>query len=327
MEPRAVWAASDNSARSRSAIAPAARKRPLPAAEIDGVEVSWRFRTEMLTTMPASSAVDRRGDSRRRRRCRYRRDFARVILHFDPRAPRCKQRARAKRLSGRGEGLSLLHDIGDENDGLGVARLAARMGGFGRYLEAIAFFDRAGRLPLDGKLEAAFHDISGFDSRMRVSGDGNARLYRRFHEQRRIARRRTVRLRQNLARDAACCRGWRALSRRFGRNELRNSADRARRKACESSSREHHILPACVRIISAVRTDVDRKSFTIGLARRSWHARSPLPRGSTVAFVGAAPSRARDAKARRASDFRNQPTTSAACRLWPSLMPRAFIQS
>src|SRR5439155_24201406 len=100
------------------------------------------------------------------------RDFARVILHFDPRAPRCKQRARAKRLSGRGEGLSLLHDIGDENDGLGVARLAARMGGFGRYLEAIAFFDRAGRLPLDGKLEAAFHDISGFDSRMRVSGDG-----------------------------------------------------------------------------------------------------------------------------------------------------------
>jgi hypothetical protein len=25
--------------------------------------------------------------------------------------------------------------------------------------------------------------------------------------------------------------------------------------------------------------------------------------------------------------LRNQPTTSAACWLWPSLMPRAFIQS
>src|SRR6266404_9757744 len=55
-------------------------------------------------------------------------------------------------LSGRGEGLSLLHDIGDENDAFGIASLATRMGRFGRYLEAIAFFDHAGRLPLDGKL-------------------------------------------------------------------------------------------------------------------------------------------------------------------------------
>jgi hypothetical protein len=36
---------------------PAARKRPLPDAEIDGAEVSWRFRKEMLATMPASSAI------------------------------------------------------------------------------------------------------------------------------------------------------------------------------------------------------------------------------------------------------------------------------
>src|SRR5262249_24188309 len=56
-----VWAASDSSAPLRSALAPAARKRPLPAAGIDGAEVSWRFRTEMLTTMPASSAINRRG--------------------------------------------------------------------------------------------------------------------------------------------------------------------------------------------------------------------------------------------------------------------------
>jgi len=73
---------------------PAARKRPLPAAEIDGAEVSWRFRTE-LTTMPASSAVGRRGDSRRRGRRRYRGDFAQIILHFDPQALRGKQRASA----------------------------------------------------------------------------------------------------------------------------------------------------------------------------------------------------------------------------------------
>src|SRR6516162_2268915 len=54
----------------------------------------------------------------------------------------------------------------------------------------------------------------------------------------------------------------------------------------------------------------DRKSFTIGLARRSWDTRSPLSRGSAVVLAGQRP-RARDAEARRASDFRNQPTTSA----------------
>src|SRR6516225_12169863 len=41
MEPRGVWAASDSSARARSVMPPAARKQPLPAAEIDGAEVSW----------------------------------------------------------------------------------------------------------------------------------------------------------------------------------------------------------------------------------------------------------------------------------------------
>src|SRR5262245_40814364 len=154
---------------------------------------------------------------------------------------------------------------------------ATGVGRFRRYMEAIAFFDHPGRLPLDGELEAAFYDVRGFDSRMRVSGDGHARLYRRFHEQRRIARRRAVRLRQDLSCDTGRRRGWRALRRCFGRNELGNSADRARRKARESSSREHDILPACVRIISAVRTDADRKAFTLGLARRTRDARSPLP--------------------------------------------------
>src|SRR5215467_11754 len=86
--------------------------------------------------------------------------------------------SKAKRLGGRGEGLSLLHDIGDENDAPGVPRLATRMGRFRRDVEAVAFLDHPGRLPLDGKLEAALQDIGGFDSRMCVSGDGHARLYR-----------------------------------------------------------------------------------------------------------------------------------------------------
>src|ERR1700674_3052778 len=87
-----------------------------------------------------------------------------------------------KCLGWRCEGLSLLHNIGDENSGLGVARLATRMGRFGRYLEGIACFDRAGRLTLYGKLEAAFQDIGGFDARMRVSPDCHSRLYCRFHQ-------------------------------------------------------------------------------------------------------------------------------------------------
>src|SRR5262245_50340945 len=92
------------------------------------------------------------------------------------------KRAPAKRSGWRGEGLSLLHDIGDEDDALGVARLATRMGRFGRDVEAIAFLEHTGRLTLYRKLEAAFQHIGGFDSRMRVSRHGHARLYGRFHE-------------------------------------------------------------------------------------------------------------------------------------------------
>ena len=142
------------------------------------------------------------------------------------------------------------------------------MGRFGRDLKTVTWLDCAGRLTLYGKLEAAFQDIGGFDPRMRVSGDGHARLYGRFHEQRRIARRRTVRLRQNLSRDPGSRLGWQGEARTRG-----------------------------PRILVAARLRL---------------------RGSVLT---------RDAKAARASDLRSQPTTSAACWLWPSLMPRAFIQS
>src|SRR5262252_9859986 len=67
----------------------------------------------------------------------------------------------------RGEGLSLLHDISNENSALGAAGLAARMRRVRRDLEAIACFDRAGGLTLDGKLEAALQHVGGLDSRMR----------------------------------------------------------------------------------------------------------------------------------------------------------------
>ena len=52
---------------------------------------------------------------------------------------------------------------------------------FGRYLEAIAWFDCAGWLTLYGKFEAAFQNICRFDSRMRVPPDRYASVYRRFH--------------------------------------------------------------------------------------------------------------------------------------------------
>ena len=54
------------------------------------------------------------------------------------------------------------------------------MGRLGRYLEGIACFHRAGRLTLYGKFEAAFQDVSGFDSRMRVSRDGGSLFYCRL---------------------------------------------------------------------------------------------------------------------------------------------------
>jgi hypothetical protein len=92
-------------------------------------------------------------------------------------------------------------------------------------------------LTLYGKLEAAFQDIGGFDSRMRVPPDGHSGLYRRFHKQRLIAGCRTVCLRQDLSRDAArrCGRG--TLGRGFGGNKRRNSANRTGRNTRESSSK------------------------------------------------------------------------------------------
>jgi hypothetical protein len=54
--------------------------------------------------------------------------------------------------AGDARGFSFLHNVCDENDGLDVGRLTACMGCLGRYLEAIAFLDRAGRLTLYGAL-------------------------------------------------------------------------------------------------------------------------------------------------------------------------------
>lgn len=137
-------------------------------------------------------------------------------------------RTGAEALSRRCEGLPLLHDIRNENSGLGVARLTTRVWRFGGYLEAITCFERNGLPTLYRKLEAAFQDIGGFDSRMLVSRNRHSRLYGRFHQHRHIARHRTIRLRQNLSREAGR-RCWRCtLGRRFIGNELRrNCADRA----------------------------------------------------------------------------------------------------
>src|ERR1700730_5826131 len=107
----------------------------------------------------------------------------------------------------RRERLSLLHHVGDENPGFGLAGLAACMRRFGRYLESIAGLDYARRLALHRQLEATFQDIRGLDSGMRVSPDRDTGLDRRLDEQRLVAGRGPVRLRQDLSRDATrCCR-------------------------------------------------------------------------------------------------------------------------
>jgi len=56
------------------------------------------------------------------------------------------------------------------------------MGRSRRHLERIARLQRAGRLTFDGEFEAAFNDIGGLDSRMRVAPDRHSRFYFRLHE-------------------------------------------------------------------------------------------------------------------------------------------------
>ena len=72
-------------------------------------------------------------------------------------------------LSGRCEGLSLLHHVGDENSCFRFPGFTARMRRFRRYLEAIAWFNGAGWLTLNGKFQAPFRDVGRFNSRMCVS--------------------------------------------------------------------------------------------------------------------------------------------------------------
>ena len=52
----------------------------------------------------------------------------------------------------------------------------------GVTIAATIGFDCASGLTLYGKLNAAFQDIGGFDSRMRVARDRNASLYGCFHK-------------------------------------------------------------------------------------------------------------------------------------------------
>ena len=133
-------------------------------------------------------------------------------------------------LSGRCEGLSLLHHVGDENSCFRFPRFTARMRRFRRYLEAIAWFNGAGWLTLNGKFEAPFQDVGRFNSRMCVSRYDHSGVYSRVYQERDISWCRTVHLRQDLSRYAGSCGGLGALGRCFGGNKLANSADRACRK-------------------------------------------------------------------------------------------------
>ena len=90
-------------------------------------------------------------------------------------------------LSGRCEGFSLLHHVGDENPCFRFPRFTARMGRFRRYLEAIAWFNGAGWLTLNGKFEAPFQDVGRFNSRMCVSRYHHSGVYSRVYQERDIS--------------------------------------------------------------------------------------------------------------------------------------------
>src|SRR5262249_21145604 len=148
MERRGVWAASDSSGRARSAMPPAARKQRLPEAEIDGAEVSWALPYRNARAASPRSARGWRGHSGGAGAAATEETSLRSSYSSSRKRCVASKRATAKRLGGRGEGVSLLHDISDENDALGVAGLATGMGPFRRLGGAIAFVVPPGALPL-----------------------------------------------------------------------------------------------------------------------------------------------------------------------------------
>src|SRR5262249_19964442 len=70
-----------------------------------------RFRTEMLRQRTRAQRQRLARSQRRRGRRHHRGDFAQVILTSSRKRCVASKRAPAKRLGGRGEGLSLLHDV------------------------------------------------------------------------------------------------------------------------------------------------------------------------------------------------------------------------
>src|SRR5262245_31828429 len=116
-----------------------------------------------------------------------------------------------------------------------------------RYLEAVARLQGASWLPLDGELEAALQNIGGLDSWVRMSRDVHASLYFRLDKQRHVPGSGTLRLRQDLARDARRGGRRRTLRRCSGGHELGEPAKRAAGNTCKASPREHDDPPArCV---------------------------------------------------------------------------------
>ena len=95
---------------------------------------------------------------------------------------RALQLAESYQLSGRCEGLSLLHYVGDEYSCFRFPRFTARMRHFRRYLEAIAWFNGASWLTLDGNFEAPFQDVGRFNSRMCVARYRHSGLYSRVYQ-------------------------------------------------------------------------------------------------------------------------------------------------
>src|SRR5262249_29171579 len=154
---------------------------------------------------------------------------------------------------------------------------AAGVRRLGRDLDVIAHLEHAGLLPLDGKLEAAFQHVGRLDTRMGMRPDLDAGLDDRLDQDRRVARRRAVGLRQDVARDAARRGGRLALGIRFARDEFGDPAERTRGETCETSTCQHGVLPSGIRIIHVRTLRTERKSDAYALTRRDDVTDDQLP--------------------------------------------------
>jgi hypothetical protein len=130
------------------------------------------------------------------------------------------------------------------------------MGCSDRHLEGITRLQHAGRLAFNRKFQAALKNEAGFDPWMGVSGDERPLSYGRFHDQRRVPRRWTVHLGQDLSGETGGRRRRGILRQYIGRNEPCSGANGAGGKPREAASCQHDYLPRFVQVATSRQKDV-----------------------------------------------------------------------